>query len=170
MTLTWWRSWPETIPEGRAYVVDGLPRLVMRDCNYATLADYQPWPDDEPGFCLIEWDLALDVVSRDRFAARARRHPDRVLVAPYYLRPEHRLPVLVHRSRGKPIEWGEPRCEWFGFGCIYFPKAILDRWWLEMPARSRGKWNDTTFSSWLMPRYGPTDVAWDVYPQHLHGD
>lgn len=170
MTLAWWRSWPELVPDGRAHVVDGLPRLVMRDCNYATLTDYQPWPDDEPGFCLIEWDIALDVVGRDRFVERALAQPDRVLVAPYTVRPDRGPPVLVHRTRGKPTRWGEPRTGTFGFGCIYFPTAILARWRAEMPARARGHWTDTTFASWHLPRFGLADVEWAVCPQHLHGD
>lgn len=170
MSLRWFRSWPESVPRGRAYVADGLPRLVMRDCNYATLADYQPWPELEPGFCLIEWDLALDRVGRDRFAERASAHPDRVLVAPYWLFPAGRAPMLVHRTRGRPTPWGEPRTELFGFGCIYFPRALMARWWAEMPARARSHWTDTTFAEWHRAAVGRADVEWTVTPQHLHGD
>lgn len=167
--MNWYRSWPETVPEGRAYVVDSLPRLVMRDQNYATLADYQPWPDETPGWCLLEWDVALASEERRRFVEHALVQPDRVLVAPYPLYPKGKPPQLVHRVKGRPVPDGQSWAHTFGFGCVYFPKIVLDRWWSEMPpqVRAQDRWNDTVFSTWYRRMYGPVEIDWSVHPQHL---
>lgn len=172
MTLAWYRSWPDQVPDGLAHVIDGLPRLVMRDKNYATLADYQPWPQHDPGWCLLEWDIALASEERQRFEQHALSEPGRVLVAPYPLYPAGKPPAGVHRTKGRPISPGERWAETFGFGCIYFPQAVLDRWWAEPPATyaKRGYFTDTTFATWYRTRYGLGEVDWSVHPQHLHGD
>ncbi|MGH2688350.1 MAG: hypothetical protein ACRDKW_06040 [Actinomycetota bacterium] len=178
MSSAWYRSWPEAVPADRAYVHDGLPLLVMRDCDYATVPEYQPWPDVEPGWFLLEWDIALDARSRARFVEHALEQPERVLVAPYYvLLPSgpgkgSRLDC-VHRARGnRPIPDGQPWCETFGFGCIYFPAGILDRWGESgAPGTAgRGRFTDMTFSAWHHRTFGRTPVDWTVHPQHLHGD
>jgi hypothetical protein len=166
------------VPENRAYVHDGLPRLVMRDCNYATLPEFQPWPADEPGWFLLEWDVALDLRSRNRFAEHALEHPDRVLVAPYYkplrqaLGQGYRNEILHRANRNRPVADGEPTCETFGFGCIYFPAGIIAAWWAAGPpgAAGKGRLTDMTFSTWYHRQFGRTPVDWTVAPQHLHGD
>lgn len=173
MNPVWYRSWPEAVPEGRAYVHDSLPRLVMRDCHYATVADNQPWPTEQPGWFMLEWDIALDRVERARFAEHALETPDRVLVAPYMVF-KHRLgpkPRMVHRVLGSPISDGQKWCDTFGFGCIYFPQQVLERWWREMPYDRSSRWfNDVAFSTWYRSKFGQTAVDWSVHPQHLHGD
>lgn len=170
--MTWYRSWPDSIPAGRAHIIDGLSRLVMRDQNYATLSDYQPWPNHEPGWFLLEWDIALDRQSRDRFAANALEHPGRVRVAPYRLYYDGEKTRQCHRWGGKPIPEGQPHADMVGFGCIYFPQAILDAFWREPPPRliRTGLFNDGVFSDWHRQRYDKFDVDWTVHPQHLHGD
>lgn len=145
----------------------------MRDQNYATLADYQPWPSHGPGWCLLEWDIALGQADRDRFAAAALERPGRVRVAPYWLYPKDgRGPIQVHRTAGRPIRDGQPHADSFGLGCIYLPQPVLDRFWQEPPRRltRQGVFTDGTFSDWHRARYGPVDVDWTVHPQHLHGD
>lgn len=159
----WYRSWPERIPAGRAHVVDGLSRLVMRNQDYTTLS----WPRHEPGWFMLEWDIALDQASRERFAANASTQPDKVRVAPYLLYPMARQ---VHRWEGKPIPEGQPWADMFGFGCIYFPQAILDEFWADLPPRVERELTDTVFSDWYRTRYGNVTVDWTVHPQHLHGD
>lgn len=141
----------------------------MRDQNYATVPEFQPWPDVQPGWFLLEWDIALDRASRERFAANALQHPDRVRAAPYLLYPMSRQ---VHRLNGRPLVQGQPQADMFGFGCIYFPKTVLDAFWADPPVRlvRTGVLTDTVFSDWHRSRYGFVDVDWSVCPQHVHGD
>lgn len=172
--LTWWRSWPQADEErqhGRARIEDGLPRLHMRDGDYATVEG--GLPDVEPGFCMVEWDVALALREREVFAEIALTEPHRILVAPYDIRPDGGRPTVVHklctdpeRKPGIrfPLEAEMPVADSFGFGCIYLPQAIISRW----PA---GKvMRDSTFSDWHIANIGRARVTWAVHPQHLHGD
>jgi hypothetical protein len=163
-SLKWYRSWPIVVPEGRAYVVDSLPRLGMSRCDYNTIEP--EWPEDEPGFCLLEWDVALDIQSRTRFAMRAEETPERVVVAPY-IKNYGGAVRQVHRRTGfESIEEGEPKTDFFGFGCIYLPQRVLREYLDTRPE----KFTDVTFSRWYRNKYGRVSVIWDVRPQHLHGD
>jgi hypothetical protein len=174
-SLKWYRSWPIVVPEGRAYVQDGLPRLLMSDCDYNTVEG--GWPDDEPGFCMLEWDVALDIKQRSGFAALAEETPEKPLVAPY-IKNYRDACVQIHRRMGFiPIEDGTPQTDYFGFGCIYLPRARVAEYKAAMAHHSaevQGQWcpkfNDTTFSQWHWQTHGPVDVTWDFHPQHLHGD
>jgi hypothetical protein len=144
----------------------------MRDQNYATVPEFQAWPRHDPGWFLLEWDVALDSDSRRRFADHALAQPDRVLVAPYLLFPEQGSPQQCHRWHGIPLTEGEPVADSAGFGCIYFPQALLDELWRDPPAWlvREGFLSDTVFSEWLRCRGGTFTVDWTVHPQHLHGD
>jgi hypothetical protein len=169
-SLTWYRSWPTEVPEGRAYVVDSMDRLPMSDCNYRTVP---LWPDDEPGICLLEWDVALALPERERFAELALTHPDRVLVAPY-TKPYHSGPhQQLHRMVDQtPIPEGQDFCHYFGFGCVYLPREMVREFEADYlkADRPRRQFSDVTFSLWHLKTYGRADVTWDVRPQHLHGD
>lgn len=160
--MRWYRSWPATIPPSRAYVHDHLPRLVMTGHDYATAE----LPDDEPGFCMLEWDVALDQVGRALFAETAAQLPGRVLVAPYSIYPIAGPPAGVHRAWGQPIPPGMPSAETFGLGCVYLPQHVLRAWYAAGPRR----FSDRSFSLWYHRTYGPAAVTWQVSPQHLHGD
>jgi hypothetical protein len=159
--MEWFRSWPAVPPVDRARVIDAIPRLVMTDCDYATLNP--GWPASRPGFCMLEWDVALDRVGRARFAALAADAPGQVLVADYPIYPIGGPPAGTCRARGRPIAPGTPTAETFGFGCIYFPADVLAAW-------PGGRLTDRTFSRWHLTRYGLARVAPGVHPQHLHGD
>jgi len=150
------------VPAGRAHVHDQLPRLLMRDHDYANAQ----LPGDQPGWCMLEWDVALASEARERFAELALQAPDRVLVAPYSIYPIGGPPAGVHRIAGRPIPHGAPEAETFGLGCIYLPQAILRHW----HATGGGRLDDRTFSRWHHRIYGPAAVTWQVSPQHLHGD
>lgn len=163
MTLRWYRSWPEIVPPGRAYIHDHLERLVMTDHDYATAT----LPGDQPGFCMLEWDIALASEGRRRFAEVALTQPGRILVAPYCIYPVGGPPAGVHRTAGWPITPGTPEAETFGLGCIYLPAAILDRWRADMAGE---RLTDRAFSTWHLRTYGRARVTWAVSPQHLHGD
>lgn len=160
-SLKWYRSWPREIPAGRAYVQDNLPRLLMSDCDYNTVEE---WPEDDPGLCLLEWDMALDLRERTTFAEIAERNPDKPLVAPYYKSYGGAIKI-VHRSLDfEDLEEGYPKTDLAGFGCIYLPQKLLR----EFLATNPTSFTDVTFSDWHYFRHGQIDVTWDVHPQHLH--
>lgn len=175
--LTWYRSWPaigelqaDADDDGpRPHVVDRLPRLLMRGYDYRTVSD---WPTDTPGICLLEWDVALDQVSRYRFASFALAEPYRVSVAAYQLgdgwlprgcgagpRCEEEPPCGLD----DPTPRGLPNCYTFGFGCIYLPRRRVE----EFLALSID-FTDSGFSRWYHANHGGARVCWDVQPQHLH--
>lgn len=170
--LTWYRSWPAAgePTAGRARVEDSLPRLLMSGCDYATAQ----LPEDEPGFCMLEWDVALDRTGRDLFAALAEADPERVLVAPYPIFPVGSTPVVVHKAaesmarvgHRRPIEPGQAWAHSFGFGCIYLPQSVLAGW----RSAGRQRMTDATFSDWHIAAHATVEVTWRVSPQHLHGD
>lgn len=164
--IRWYRSWPATSPEGRAFVQDSLPRLIMSDCDYSTV---QEWPDDDPGFCMLEWDVALDLESRNRFVELAEQRPDRILVAPY-IKSYGGAIRQIHSHMGyNPIAVGDTRAENFGLGCVYLPQAELQRFLVERDPRE--PFTDTSLSTWYWTkRHRFADVTWEVRPQHLHGD
>lgn len=175
-TLKWYRSWPcatdwaERNVDTRPYVVDHLPKLIMSNYDYRTIADFQPWPSDTPGFCLLEFDIALDPWQRQLFAAIAIMEPNEVLVAPY--RFHGSWSCWIGNDGGGPSEdsrqvehQGDLRCDSFGFGCIYFPQNVLERFLRE---RQGNVMTDSTFGKWYRERYGRARVTWEVTPQHLH--
>lgn len=174
MTLAWYRSWPaaheyaELQSKGqlRPHVLDTLPRLVMAGQNYATV---ERWPEDTPGFCLLEWDIAVDPWGRRAFAAEALAEPRRVLVAPYRLADTW----CMHKGndgRGptpesRPVTPADDETDSFGLGCVYLPRSVLSEF-LEQ-ADHLG-FTDFTFGRWYHARYGPARLTWRVHPQHLH--
>lgn len=173
------RSWPAEIPEGRAYVVDQIPKLVMSGYDYRCLADL----DDD--VVLIEWDIAVGGEQLARFMQRAEAEPDRVRVAPYLLYASRVRggrfpfkPFYVHRVR----EPGHKRwvtgpedtyCHLFGFGLTYLPKDLIQQF-MSTPemARSDSKlpFSDTTFSRWHMrfAEHRNVPIDWDCHAVHLH--
>jgi hypothetical protein len=82
------RSWPAVIPEGRFYVVDDIPKFIMGDEGERQF-DYRGLVDLDDDVVLIEWDIAIGAEQLALFMARAKDEPDRVRVAPYYLRPRN---------------------------------------------------------------------------------
>ena len=163
--LNWYRSWPEVVPEGRAYVQDSLPKLLMHDCDYRTME----WPADEPGICLLEWDIALDQRERNLFAEQALSEPNKVLVAPYWKSYGGALRHIHRKLDNEPTEVGSPDTDLFGFGCIYIPGRMVTAF-LASPGYRNSAFTDTTFSRWHRREHGRARIAWDVHPQHLHGD
>lgn len=147
--------------------MDGLPRLVTNGPDYATVTANQPWPTVDPGFCMLEWDVALAAPDRAVFAAQALRRPGRVLVADYPIYPVGGPPAGTCRDlNGGPAKGGR-FAELFSTGCIYFPQTMLEHWWTE---QAGNPFTDRTFAVWHHAHYGPVDVCRDVHPQHLHGD
>lgn len=171
MTPGWYRSWPAAPPPGRARVEDHLDRLTITDYDLWTAAEGMP--DDEPGWCLLEWDVALDSDERARFAEVAMEAPDRVLVAPYLIFPVgsdqgvcvHKVALdrtrMAHRT---PAAAGRAEVDSFGFGCIYFPAALVARF------GARRRLADNVFSTWHIEQGLTARCDWSFHPQHLHGD
>lgn len=171
------RSWPERIPEGRNYVVDGLDRLVMSGYDYRVLADV----DDD--VLMLEWDMAVGGDDLEAFARRAKLAPDRVLVAPYRiyvssggLEVKLRQPIWCHRKFNSPytvefVQPSDPVCHFFGFGMIYLPRVLVEKFlpFLEQLGPGRN-FDDSTFSQWHY-RNAPdpeVPITWDIRPVHLH--
>ena len=175
------RSFPATIPAGRAYVVDALERVTLSDFDYAPLAAL----DDD--VIVVEWDMALSREDTERFTCAARRRPDQVTVAPYLLYTVAQNPVFAHRCIGpsgrerwiNDLDWF---ADYIGFGLVYLPRAVV-RAFLDAPAPARGRspylpdtheygdtrFSDQTFSVWHRHSYGRrTLIQWDVRPVHLH--
>lgn len=184
--ILWLRSFPARPPLGRAHVQDEMPRHTMADYDYSGLADYGK------DICLLEWDMALEPADMPLFEMLARAHPREVLVAPYLLYNQGDRPVYAHRviderrgpdyhARTRWLHGGEIQCDYFGFGLVYLPHALI-RAFLDAPAPERGRppdalsysdmrLTDQTFSVWHRHR-GPGTrprVAWEVRPVHLHG-
>ena len=68
------RSWPAEVPDGRAHVVDGMDRLVIKDFRY------DPWLNDViDSVLLTEWDIAVGRDELLRFMHHAKAFPDHSL-------------------------------------------------------------------------------------------
>jgi hypothetical protein len=176
MTLSWYRSWPapqefaERNLEERPHVIDGIPKLLITQQNYRDA----PWPQDTPGFCMLEWDIALDPVAQRMFAAEALIRPNEVLVASYRFHDTEALWV-GNKGEGPTVEsrpvyggcpmCGEDRTDSFGLGCIYIPQAALQKFLAVMDHIG---FTDYTFGRWYHEHYGQARVTWRVHPQHLH--
>ena len=172
------RSWPETIPPDRSYIVDDIPKFIMGkdgDRQY----DYRYLLDLNDDVVLIEWDIAVGAEHLSAFMARAKAEPDRVRVAPYVLyrrvsrkgRAQH--PFYVHRLRSQTARcWvrgpQDTHCQMFGFGLVYLPQKLLQAFVDQMDPASH--FGDSEFSRWHMRNVSPPDVPidWDIPLVHLH--
>lgn len=176
--LSWYRSWPKHESAGPSRdhprVIDHLPRILIDQYDYTTAETVWPngritgLPDERLGFCLLEWDVALESAERIRFARMAAKHPHDVLVAPYNLYPIDGNPECAHRRiDGTPIDAGAERCDTFGLGCIFIPRSVLNGFMAQL---SDIGMTDASFSRYVYHHHGPTFVAWSFHPQHLSGD
>lgn len=171
--MRWLRSWPRPIIPRRSYVYDphNIPRLENDDNAYGhAIASVRE------SFVMVEWDLALDSLDRKAFEAAIARNPKRVCVAPFRLFPTSTglpAPVWAHRQVVGPTAWrwvneDEPWCDWFGFGLIYFPEAVLKAARPLFETMNTHLGADTLFSAWHFPKYGPVEIVWECRPKHLH--
>jgi hypothetical protein len=165
------RSWPEKVPADRNYVVDNLPKFIMKDYCYRGLGDLG---DD---VLLIEWDMAVHPEHLESFIDQARSNPDEVLVAPYkiYMETERDNTVdpfwCLRRYTDERemasyfVDEGEPTCHIWGLGLTYLPRHVIDGFLSQWP----GHFNDTAVSGWHYRNVQKeTRIAWDVRPVHLH--
>ena len=144
---------------GRNYVVDQVPLLRVGNFDLADNEDSWTVLRD---CTLLEWDVALSPESMVVWEAKVDQRPDRVHVAPY--------PVYAgsgYAQDGWLPPMGEP-VEHFGFGMIWFPAAVLDRF-RQAPHHPHAMWfTDGTFSAWYVAQYGAALAHWDVQPLHLN--
>lgn len=164
------RSFPANPPGGRNYVVDDAQRIYNANYDYAALAEI----DDD--VIQVDWDTAISRGDLVRFAEQARREPGRVLVAPVPIYPDNvpgLPPPYVWNCRTyvgeipdrylRYVDEWEPYCDLFGFGMVYLPRDMIrgfvDVGWF---------FDDTSFAVWYHMEYGPSRIAWDVRPIHLH--
>lgn len=174
------RSWPspsewaEKRLDDVPHVVDELPRILMVGQNYKTVSELNSlgtadgWPSGY-GFCMLEWDIALDQWAQTLFIAEALVEPREILVAPYRFHDTWCMwqdnDGTGPSENGRPIRVGEDRCDSFGLGCIYIPRPILNEFLVVM---DKFGFTDATFGRWHRERYGKARVTWKVHPQHLH--
>ena len=158
MTYQWYRSWPSWWDNyepnngapphlrDRPYVVDSLPILEMSDFDYSTVK----WPAiDDDGFCMLEWDIALDRQGREAFENFVHINSSLVAVAPYHLSDGR----ITARS----------------LGCVYFPIPVLNEF-LYLRDKHQA-FTDTHFFDWYERNMGKDAIrvcTYNVYPQHLN--
>lgn len=163
------RSWPVRPPAGRPHVIDDAARLVNDNYDYSGLAEF----DDD--VIQLDWDTAVSREDVAGFAALARQHPDRVLVAPVPVYPDSRrgLPATVWNCRRydgpdrlRYVTEQDPTCHLFGFGMVYLPAALVRAFVDRFPGRVL---DDTGFAGWYHREVeAETRIAWQVRPVHLH--
>lgn len=169
------RSWPDRIPEGRAYVVDDLERLVIANCHYGALREV----DDD--VLLLEWDIVASREDLRAFGEHAQARPGEVLVAPYRIYPDNYLipePIWAHRTwdgngagttcplGAKPVADDEPTCSLFGLGMVWLPRDVLRAWFAAGWAAHFG---DVEFSMWHWQYVArQVRIDWSVRPAHLN--
>lgn len=154
------RSFPADGPvPGRAYVQDYMPRLLNRGFDYMGLKDYH---DD---IVLVEWDIAVSRPDLDRFVANAKG--DWPIVAPFLARDgSHYMHWREEGDGLRPIRKGEPDCDLFAFGLVYFPAWVIR----DYPAGYGGSsiLSDGSLPRWLQERERrPVPVDWSVTVVHL---
>lgn len=182
--MFWYRSWPSPTDwaannlDNYPHVVDRMPKMLMAGQNYKTVSELNSlqtangWPDDKPGFCMLEWDIALDPIGQQIFASTAWEEPRQILVAPYrfhdtwvnWIGNDGSGPSPSELG-GRPVQQGEERTDSFGLGCIYIPKGILLEFLEQM---DKFGFTDGTFGKWYHERYGQARITWKVHPQHIH--
>ena len=168
------RSWPAEVPDGRAHVVDGMERLVIKGFRY------DPWLNSIlDSVVLIEWDLAVSREGLLRFMHRAKAFPDRPSHAPYLLyqttRHNHTLNRPVWSARydnGQVVEEFDPYCHLFSLGMTYLPRDAIAGYFEAMEHDDHlamEGFTDGAFSGWWWRTTGiETPLFWDVRPIHLH--
>lgn len=189
-------KWVRTYTGDEFYTL-GCGRPVVwdpRHCEPFYLAGYNYKPLLESmtaDMVVIEWDLAVSKEDRARFGRHCQDAPQVIHVAPYPhygYKPGGWDHGWVHRNDGLlsgSITEGEPDCQFFGFGLIYFPLRIV-RAFLDDMARPPGELaarygepvaallgeesvTDVAFSAWhWAAQRQRVPVHWDVRPVHLN--
>ena len=167
------RSWPAEVPDGRAHVVDGMERLVIKDFRY------DPWLNR----FLIRWFYSNGT---SRCPARAPPVHDRAkdVPRPRLLRPVSAVPDdppqpplnrpvwSARYDNGQVVEEFDPYCHLFSLGMTYLPQAAIAGYFAAMETDdhlAQEGFTDGAFSGWWWRTSGlETPLFWDVRPVHLH--
>ena len=161
MSLRIVRSFPKTVPSGRAYVQDDLERFYMDNYDYQGLKDFAG--DDD--VVLLEWDIAVSRYDLSMFIARAHIFGDWPLVGSYVLdRPGTYPHWRDEDGELRRIHDNEPDCDLFGLGLVYLPNWVLR----DFPKPNH--MSDGSLSRWLrtLPDWKPIPVDWATKIVHLH--
>lgn len=166
------RSWPayfELDADGwqRPHVIDDLPRLEVTDYDLASNPACWKILRD---CTLVEWDIALAAEDMHRWERYVDANPAQVHVAAYrvytgtgYATDDWLPPIVGPSGRFLPGT-ASP----FGFGLIWFPAAVVDRFHEAEHHPHAGWFTDGTFSRWYIGAYGAALVHRDVRPVHLN--
>jgi hypothetical protein len=142
-----------------------MRRITVDDWDYsavATLGDA----------IVLDWDIAASREDLRSFAETAALAPDSVLVAPYRLYGRAEAPVWAakvyeHGERSmRFVDEGEAHCHLFGFGMVYLPGVLTQRFVAEHPGV---RMDDMSFSGWHYRHVTQcVTIDWRVRPVHLH--
>jgi hypothetical protein len=142
-----------------------MRRIVVDDWDYSAVAMLGD-------AIVLDWDIAVSREDLRSFAARAAATPERPLVGPYRLYGVPEQPVWAaqrYTRSERELRWvedDEPTCHLFGFGMVYLPGALTQRFVAEHPGV---RMDDISFAGWHyrhVEREVPID--WSVRPVHLH--
>lgn len=172
------RSWPVLVPPEHARVEDQFARVYVADFDYFPLGVPAAAGAD---ILHLDWDTAVSPEDLDRFAARAREAPDRVLVAPMREYPGG-LHGTVRRALPRPV-WNcrvyegsatryvttaDKFAHLFGFGMVYLPAKLVEAYCAEA-AGAGEPFSDIGFSGWHHVQVErEARLCWDVSPVHVN--
>ncbi len=167
------RTFPATIPMGRAYVVDDMERVVNEGYSYRGLAALG---DD---VVHLDWDQAVDLEDLERFVDRCQRYPAYARVVPVRVTKAARpgLSDAVWNCRvnvGGRMRYAQKtdgRADLWGFGMVYIPGKALAEFedtFREGLDDGSVRFDDTGFSGWYTKAHGPAVIDWDIRCVHLH--
>jgi hypothetical protein len=167
------RSFPVTVPDGRAYVVDDAERMYNANFSYRGLVAV----DDD--VIHLDWDQAVGRADLVTFAGRCKAYPDQARVVPVLVdlaaRPGLAVPVWNCRvyvgDRLRYVERGDPTADLFGFGMVYLPRKALAEFEDEFRTElddGTVRFDDTGWSGWYTRTHGPVPIDWDIHCVHLH--
>lgn len=162
---------PGKIPPGRAHVADNLDKLYTPLSELGS-ADFSALRKISDPVILVEWDVAVDSLNLQWFADYAMGR-DWPIVAPHYKITEDGQKVWVHfvanrNGELRPVQPGDPACDQFALGLVYFPGGLLR----DCPLSDTGSqvMNEGVISRYLhtRPDWRPVPIMWDIQTVHLH--
>jgi hypothetical protein len=176
------RSWPLNPPEGHPQIIDDCERV------YIETVDYTPLGDLGENFIHLDWDVAVNRDALRAFADKCEKEPNRIRVAPTmnWVTRQYRanqnassadqwLVWKLTLEGKRNLEPGEPFCDMFAFGMVYFPIAIFQKY-LAADTSAGNSHPDINFCEWRYNTYyggirkNPpgVPVEWDTHAVHLN--
>jgi hypothetical protein len=173
------RSWPQQPPtkNHHPYVVDNCNRVCIPTIDYSPLLDVG---DD---LIHLDWDVAVGKHEIQAFAKKCLAEPEDIRVAPVMMygsrfykddglspgRWQDKYMECVQMPVGKrPVQPGDPYCNYFSFSLIYFPywtlKGFVDS------LRPGEQFRDGNFNEWYgrTTNWRPVPLEWDAHVVHTN--